>query len=626
MQNTLRHHEPIRVMEGAHNNLFRIKLSSQKVPQFKEQSGKDWILYGTEAPWRNIFPDYLIDLYCRNSKHAAIINGKVHYICGNGWEVEAGAGITVGQQTATALSLLNANDIESWDELTRKIVLDFELFDGFALEVIWSNGGTPYFYHVPFNRVRANKDHSEFYYCTDWTKSDPADKEELGWKTWKPFDKNKKGAPSLIYFFMRKPTLSGNIGVYPYPNYIQCAASIETGVEIANFHLNRIKNNFWGSFWITIMNTPAAKERDEVERKIKDKFSGSDNAGEIVLEFANSEEKAAKFQSLDQPDLHAMFIELRKDVDQDLITGHQVPSGILFGIKTEGGLGERTEKLVAYEEFKNTYVNARQRIIECEFNKIFSWQGHPKIRLRPVEPITEKFSEAVVAKVMTVDEIREKAGLPKLKDGQQIEEMVNEETVMGECVSHFIMEGKTHEQALSICHYNPKAHLKKAVMSSQVDDKACLEELKKCGAAKSSFSIIASEPISTYEFSFNEESESRLIVSQKMDELRDAPSLKVGSDGTVKGPGGIVRTDIKVMYSYEVREGYGAEIIDTTREFCREMIALDRFYTRADIERISSVVGYNVWEHTGGYYHKPGGKTYDHCRHEWRRHIVKVNG
>jgi hypothetical protein len=74
---------------------------------------------------------------------------------------------------------------------------------------------------------------------------------------------------------------------------------------------------------------------------------------------------------------------------------------------------------------------------------------------------------------------------------------------------------------------------------------------------------------------------------------------------------------ISIKYSYEVKPGIGPAVIPTTRPFCRKMIALNRLYSRADIEKISQRLGYSVWDRKGGWW----GKSPE-CRHMWRSNIV----
>lgn len=75
--------------------------------------------------------------------------------------------------------------------------------------------------------------------------------------------------------------------------------------------------------------------------------------------------------------------------------------------------------------------------------------------------------------------------------------------------------------------------------------------------------------------------------------------------------------DVYIRYSYEVKGGVGPELIPTSRPFCKRLIELDRYYSRAEIESISQRVGFSVWDRKGGWW----GESPE-CRHEWRRNIV----
>lgn len=76
-------------------------------------------------------------------------------------------------------------------------------------------------------------------------------------------------------------------------------------------------------------------------------------------------------------------------------------------------------------------------------------------------------------------------------------------------------------------------------------------------------------------------------------------------------------TEISIKYSYEVKPGVGPAIIETSRLFCRKLIALNRLYSRADIEKISQRLGYSVFERKGGWW----GDNPE-CRHLWKSNVV----
>ena len=59
-----------------------VQLENHKVPIFKEVRGEEWIQLGE----KNDYAWYLIQLYDRSAKHAAIVKAKVNYTTGAGWK------------------------------------------------------------------------------------------------------------------------------------------------------------------------------------------------------------------------------------------------------------------------------------------------------------------------------------------------------------------------------------------------------------------------------------------------------------------------------------------------------------------------------------------------------------
>ena len=55
------------------DNILSINLETTSSPIIKEVKGREYIEYGTEE-YRNLYPQFLIDLYRNSSTHAAIIS------------------------------------------------------------------------------------------------------------------------------------------------------------------------------------------------------------------------------------------------------------------------------------------------------------------------------------------------------------------------------------------------------------------------------------------------------------------------------------------------------------------------------------------------------------------------
>jgi DNA-binding MarR family transcriptional regulator len=381
-----------------------LNFEAHKVPTFKEARGKDWILFGDEGDYKNRYPEYLLNLYRRSAKHHAIINSKKDYVVGQGWAVNAEGLDTMGLARLQQF-IQEPNQYESLNDILEKVALDYELYNGFALEIVYNqlNDKIAAIYHADFARYRSNEDGTKYYYSEDWKKHNPV-VEEIDAFNWK-----EPSGKQLLYVKGYSPDCK----YYPLPTYLGSTGYIELDVEIANFHLNAVKNNFVGGTIISFFNgEPTLEEQEEIERQIKDKFTGTDNANSIVLNFADSRDRGVEIQQLNGNDFDKRFDILNKTVQREVYAGHSVTDPALFGIKEDGIFTSRNQLVDSFELFQNTYVNGRQQFIERVFNDLAAIQGlSNRLFIQDTEPISVQFSESTVTSVMTEAEIREKVGL-----------------------------------------------------------------------------------------------------------------------------------------------------------------------------------------------------------------------
>lgn len=324
-----------------------LKFADSKVPEFKEVRSKDWIPYGKD----NDYGDYLTYLYNKSAKHNAIINGKCNYILGSGFVKRSGG---------EANFKVNRTG-ETFNELAHKIVKDIEIYGGFKLVVIRDAiGRVSELWHYEFCKILPGKD-GGFYYKCDWKDS----KEQA--KFYPEFDINSRDSISIFSYNEYRP---GN-GVYPLPGYIGCNNYIETDIEISKFHLSAIRNGMMPSKMIQFFNgEPNPEAKRDIEKSLIKKYEGSENAGKFILVFNQDKNKTVEVTDLSASELDKQFDLLGKACQQEIFTGHQVVSPMLFGIKTEGQLGGTTELKAAYEIFTNTYAKPKQAPLE-KFANLF---------------------------------------------------------------------------------------------------------------------------------------------------------------------------------------------------------------------------------------------------------------
>jgi len=684
-----------------------------KVPVMLENRSGKYITYG----FANEYPYYLLDNYRRSSKHNAIVNGKVNYIMGGGWQ--AGDDLTVEQQARFIKFFDGLSSTEDLNDITEKLVLDLEIFNGFAVAVTWSKLGTiAKMEHVPFEKIRVDKE-DKMFQVADWYNDDMmqlfpkvGDIEKIP-----AFDPENRLGKQLFYYRV----YAAGVKHYPLPEYIGGNAWIEADVQVANFHNNNLRNNFWGGYLINFNNgIPTPEEQGDIERQIKRKFSGTDNAGRFVVTFNDDAAKAPTLEPLTPSDMDKQFEILNKAIQQEIFIAHRVTNPMLFGVKTEGQLGGRNELVEAYELFKATYVNDRVRKVERMINYLGSFNGVEGMELIPVEPITERLSEQALLQIMTQDELREKAGLQPLEkpadvvgpnpqpdeQPQAVEALQSNDNIkklsgreyqnLMRIVRQYMQEKITLEMARTMLSAGfglsaQEIDTMLGVQSQEFSEPTWGEEddedygwgeeefkvlevvASKFGCHADDYHVMHSKPMrfdanidENIRLAFAELGEEEKELDKKIEAYRKknrdasveemAKEFGVSKAKVAKRVAYLITKDrypisravdkiaeqnlpknvkevaepvLEVRYKYAWATGFSNKDKGSSREFCKVMLDLagqGKVYTREDIDGISAIMGYSVWNRRGGWYHTPSGVNRTQCRHVWEQQLVIRKG
>jgi len=376
------------------DNLVILSFAEAKQPEYRERKGQGYIEFGE----RNDYPTYLLSLYNKSAKHNAIVRGKVNYITGNGWATK--------EADANAEAFIQKpNKYETLTDLTRKVSIDIELFGGAYLEVIWSKVGERIasLSHIDYTKIRSNKDNTQFWYKNNWQDR----KEEV--EVIAAYNTGNKVGKQILYIKEYRPGLD----TYALPSYMGALNYIESDVEVSRHVLGNAQTGFSASKMITLPNgEPSPDEKRNIERRFTERFSGSDGK-KFILSFVQDAAKKPVIDDLGASDLTKEdFNQVDKMIQQNIFAGHQITTPSLFGVLVEGSLGTRSEIRDGYEVFKNTYVNDKQQFLESIFNKLAKINGATAdIYIKPVEPISFEFSEAIIAANAPKEWILEKIGI-----------------------------------------------------------------------------------------------------------------------------------------------------------------------------------------------------------------------
>lgn len=378
------------------DNIVILNFQEAKQPEYREKKGAmgGYIEFGD----RNDYPQYLLELYNKSAKHNAIIKGKVNYIIGNGW--------TAPETDVVANEFIKQpNPYETLDDLTRKVSTDIEVFGGAYMELIWSmvGGQLTSVSHIDYTKIRTNKDNTQFWYKSNWT-----DRKETPIVINKYNTQLRQGR-QILYLKEYRPGLD----TYALPGWMGALNYIESDIEVSRHVLGNAQTGFSASKMITLTNgDPTPDEKRNIERRFHDRFTGSDGK-KIILSFTDDPARKPIVEDLGTSDLtKENFGQVDTLIQQNIFAGHQIVSPILFGIKTEGQLGASSELQLAYEIFKNTYANDKQRFLESLFNMIARLKGATdEMHIVPLEPISFQLTEATLVGLVPKEYLLEKAGI-----------------------------------------------------------------------------------------------------------------------------------------------------------------------------------------------------------------------
>lgn len=330
-----------------------------KKPDYKINKSKGFIQWGTN----NNYPEELLDMFNfeGSNLHQSIINKKTQMIAGNGI-------VPTAENQTIVDNEFNEDDL---DIIAYKLAYDYELFNGFAYEIIYSRDGKSIaeVNHIPFQNVRRGVkndeiDYEYFWLSSDWTKYRKGEYEP---EFIKGYDKTDTRSKQLVYVMDYNPQAQ----IYPIPYYSNAINWISLDWHIGQFHLANAENGYSPSVILNFSTgIPTEEEMDDFERDFDRKYKGSQNAGKMVLTFSNGQDEKPELIPVQLNDSDERFLLLDKQVQQNVLTAHNVTSPTLFGIYQPSALGSKNEMIEALDIFNSTYVSKRQTKIEKNLTRV----------------------------------------------------------------------------------------------------------------------------------------------------------------------------------------------------------------------------------------------------------------
>jgi hypothetical protein len=328
------------------------------VPSYKYNPKLHLIEWGD----KNNYPKYVLDIYNAygSTTHKSIIDRKVRMIAGQGWE------------DVTNLQLQEFIEKNKLNKVVKRVDLDYELFNGFALEVIYDREGVNIvsLKHIPFHKIRIGTECEEipfehYWFCEDWDQYKKPEYEPELIRGYNPYVKQGK---QLYFYSEYNPQTDG---LYPIPNYSTTMNWIEMDYQVSRFHLNQLKQGYSPSFILNFSTgIPAVEEQEDFYREFKRNYSGTDNSGKIILTYSEGQDGKPELIPIQLNDSDDRFVMLQDMTERNIVMGHAIPPQLV--ILTPGKLGSTEERKELQNEFQSNYVSPRQTQIEECFNEILN--------------------------------------------------------------------------------------------------------------------------------------------------------------------------------------------------------------------------------------------------------------
>ena len=608
------------IKKGSKSEVSFVNLSTYTSPEVVEVPNQEWIGYGDD----NNYFQFLIDRYNGSPTNNACINGISQQIYGKG--LGATDSSKKPEQYAQMITLFKK-------DIVRKLCYDLKLMGQCAMQVIYSKDRTKIaqIEHMPIETLRAEKANEDgdipaYFYFKDWTKLKPSDK---------PLRIPAYGmSKENIEIYYIKPYKSGFYYYAPvdYQGGIQYA---ELEEEISNYHLNNIMNGLSPSMLINFNNgTPNPQERELIESRIAQKFSGSSNAGKFILSFNDNKEQQAEITPVQLSDAHNQYQFLSDESQSKVLVAHRVVSPMLLGIKDNTGLGNNADEIkTASLLMDNTVIRPFQELLIDSFDQVLAYNDIALnlyfITLQPLE-----FTD-VDRSVQSDEEIEEETGVKmavELKeiDGGKVYETKEEAEAAAEemgCSGHheYIEEDKVWYMPCE-SHSELSSDDVEVVLGTLNDSAVKLNEDWIKVAEQDTDSEYSDEDWANY--LIKEKPETTLSKIKKIIGLVSATGTNVGSvkDGSEQS-----RLDSKNGL-YRIRYTYRKGVNNSTsksRPFCDKMMNLSTqgvVWRIEDIDNASYSAEVNVQ-----FRHKPSMR-YDiftlkggiYCQHKWVKVLYRL--
>lgn len=652
-----------------------LKFADSKIPVFKEKRSKDYIEYGED----NKYPDYLTYLFNKSAKHSAIISGKAFYIFGEGFENGDVVVNRLGETLNDVAKKANL-DVELYAGFRLEIIWNAarkvkEIYHvDYSTIRVGKNGG----YWWKENWDILNRDEEIF--IPAFNPNNPVGSQIFAYNEYRPKTRfyplpEYVGSNNFIEtdIEISKYYLSAiRNGMTPSKmiQFFSGEPSEDKKREIERRMTQKFAGAENAGRFFLVFNPANASKQVEV-----DDLSATDLDKHMIELNKTCQQEIFSGHRVTSPMLFGIKTEGQLGGNTELKTAYELFQAT-YSTPKANAFGKEITYVMSFSSQPGEYklrptdpigiqFDVKDFIAQIPIQFVFEKLGIPE----DMWPVTARQTTPTLDSDVPVNDNLKNLSARQLQHVNRVVKQYKDGKITEAMAKTLLRTG----YGLTESDINDILDIKQAAMSADEEEDYIIGVFDEYGEVRDDYDIIKSKKVC---FSFVEEAEedeaifikeafktldvslteqaildllktdpkatpdviataigqTRKYVTSKLANLVKRGILErafetIGTDEIVshiipdavdvKPPTGTPPVQISVMYSYEVKPGIGPAIIPTSRPFCRKMIALNRLYSRADIEKISLRLGYSVWDRKGGWWGKK-----PECRHRWQSNVV----
>ena len=254
------------------------------------------------------------------------------------------------------------NKHENIESLVENLVIDYITFGMISIQVIWNKlGEIAELHHIPVEMIRLNEDKTKVWFNKKWKTYSTVS------TTYSVFTGNIDDGYSQVYVY----TNTGHRQTYGKSMFAPAINDITAEAIASQYIKNSLESGLASRYVIDLPNSANLPDEQKaaIEKGIKEKFCGVENAGTFMIYFNNTPDKL-NVTKVDTDDSHEVFNSIRLAAKNNIfVSAHATPN--LFGDPSSTTGFNSQEYNEAFKLYDKMTIKPALKVITNAFSTIF---------------------------------------------------------------------------------------------------------------------------------------------------------------------------------------------------------------------------------------------------------------